>query len=154
MRENRDFVVPVNILIPFARAPFSWAASWFLQKNLGFVFHQTFTLAKEQQCQTSSNNYWLLPFAEYATQGKVLDLGDIPDGRYTPLKGDIIITTQVQGAKNKCNDNGIIQVYGGISILYTSALEYPGLQMIDWVSVMVSVTVLHRINFKTTRETL
>ena len=26
MRENRDFVVPVNILTPFARAPFSWAA--------------------------------------------------------------------------------------------------------------------------------
>ena len=26
MRENRDFVVPVNILITFARAPFSWAA--------------------------------------------------------------------------------------------------------------------------------
>ena len=26
MRENRDFVVPVNILTPFAHAPFSWAA--------------------------------------------------------------------------------------------------------------------------------
>ena len=26
MRENRDFVVPVNILTPFARASFSWAA--------------------------------------------------------------------------------------------------------------------------------
>ena len=26
MRENRDFVVPVNILTPFACAPFSWAA--------------------------------------------------------------------------------------------------------------------------------
>jgi len=26
MRENRDFVVPVNIPTPFARAPFSWAA--------------------------------------------------------------------------------------------------------------------------------
>ena len=26
MRENRDFVVPVNILTTFARAPFSWAA--------------------------------------------------------------------------------------------------------------------------------
>ena len=26
MRENRDFVVPVNILTSFARAPFSWAA--------------------------------------------------------------------------------------------------------------------------------
>ena len=26
MCENRDFVVPVNILTPFARAPFSWAA--------------------------------------------------------------------------------------------------------------------------------
>ena len=26
MRENRDSVVPVNILTPFARAPFSWAA--------------------------------------------------------------------------------------------------------------------------------
>ena len=26
MRENRYFVVPVNILTPFARAPFSWAA--------------------------------------------------------------------------------------------------------------------------------
>jgi len=26
MRENRDFVVPVNILTPFARTPFSWAA--------------------------------------------------------------------------------------------------------------------------------
>jgi len=26
MCENRDFVVPVNILTPFAHAPFSWAA--------------------------------------------------------------------------------------------------------------------------------
>ena len=26
MRENRYFVVPVNILTPFAHAPFSWAA--------------------------------------------------------------------------------------------------------------------------------
>jgi len=26
MRENRDFVVPVNILTSFARALFSWAA--------------------------------------------------------------------------------------------------------------------------------
>ena len=26
MRENRDFVVPVNILTTFAHAPFSWAA--------------------------------------------------------------------------------------------------------------------------------
>ena len=26
MRENQDFVVPVNILTLFARAPFSWAA--------------------------------------------------------------------------------------------------------------------------------
>ena len=26
MRENLDFVVPVNILTPFAHAPFSWAA--------------------------------------------------------------------------------------------------------------------------------
>ena len=26
MRENRDFVVPVNILSTFAHAPFSWAA--------------------------------------------------------------------------------------------------------------------------------
>jgi len=26
MHENRDFVVPVNILTPFAHAPFSWAA--------------------------------------------------------------------------------------------------------------------------------
>ena len=26
MRENRDFVVPVNILTLFAHAPFSWAA--------------------------------------------------------------------------------------------------------------------------------
>ena len=26
MRENHDFVVPVNILTPFARTPFSWAA--------------------------------------------------------------------------------------------------------------------------------
>jgi len=26
MRENRDFVVPVNILTPFVCAPFSWAA--------------------------------------------------------------------------------------------------------------------------------
>ena len=26
MREDSDFVVPVNILTPFARAPFSWAA--------------------------------------------------------------------------------------------------------------------------------
>ena len=26
MRENRDLVVPVNILTSFARAPFSWAA--------------------------------------------------------------------------------------------------------------------------------
>ena len=26
MRENRDFVVPVNILTTFACAPFSWAA--------------------------------------------------------------------------------------------------------------------------------
>ena len=26
MRENRDFVVPVNIFTPFAHAPFSWAA--------------------------------------------------------------------------------------------------------------------------------
>jgi len=26
MCENRDFVVPVNILTPFAYAPFSWAA--------------------------------------------------------------------------------------------------------------------------------
>jgi len=26
MRENRDFVVPVNILTPFAHTPFSWAA--------------------------------------------------------------------------------------------------------------------------------
>jgi len=25
MHENCDFVVPVNILTPFARAPFSWA---------------------------------------------------------------------------------------------------------------------------------
>jgi len=25
MRENRDFVVPVNVLTPFAHAPFSWA---------------------------------------------------------------------------------------------------------------------------------
>ena len=25
MHENRDFGVPVNILTPFARAPFSWA---------------------------------------------------------------------------------------------------------------------------------
>ena len=25
MRENRDFVVPVNILTPFAHVPFSWA---------------------------------------------------------------------------------------------------------------------------------
>ena len=26
MRENRDLVIPVNILTYFARAPFSWAA--------------------------------------------------------------------------------------------------------------------------------
>ena len=26
MRENSDFVVPVNILTPFVHAPFSWAA--------------------------------------------------------------------------------------------------------------------------------
>ena len=26
LRENRDFVVPVNILTLFARAPFSWTA--------------------------------------------------------------------------------------------------------------------------------
>jgi len=26
MRENRDFVVPVNIFTTFAHAPFSWAA--------------------------------------------------------------------------------------------------------------------------------
>ena len=26
MCENQDFVVPVNILTPFAQAPFSWAA--------------------------------------------------------------------------------------------------------------------------------
>ena len=26
MRENRDFVIPVNILTPFAHALFSWAA--------------------------------------------------------------------------------------------------------------------------------
>jgi len=26
MRENRDFVVPVNILTTFAHGPFSWAA--------------------------------------------------------------------------------------------------------------------------------
>ena len=26
MRENRDFVVPVNILTTFVHAPFSWAA--------------------------------------------------------------------------------------------------------------------------------
>ena len=26
MRENRDFVVPVNTLTTFAHAPFSWAA--------------------------------------------------------------------------------------------------------------------------------
>ena len=26
MRKNRDSVVPINILTPFARAPFSWAA--------------------------------------------------------------------------------------------------------------------------------
>jgi len=26
MRENRNFVVPVSILTPFAHAPFSWAA--------------------------------------------------------------------------------------------------------------------------------
>ena len=26
MRENRDFVVPVNILTTFAHTPFSWAA--------------------------------------------------------------------------------------------------------------------------------
>ena len=26
MRENRDFVVPVNMLTTFAHAPFSWAA--------------------------------------------------------------------------------------------------------------------------------
>ena len=26
MRENCDFVVPVNILTTFTRAPFSWAA--------------------------------------------------------------------------------------------------------------------------------
>ena len=26
MHENRDFVVPVNILTPFAHVPFSWAA--------------------------------------------------------------------------------------------------------------------------------
>ena len=26
MRENRFFVVPVNILTPFAHAPFSWVA--------------------------------------------------------------------------------------------------------------------------------
>ena len=25
MHENRDFVVPVNILTPFAHVPFSWA---------------------------------------------------------------------------------------------------------------------------------
>jgi len=26
MHENREFVVPINILTPFARTPFSWAA--------------------------------------------------------------------------------------------------------------------------------
>ena len=28
MHEDRDFVVPVNILTLFARAPFSWAAQY------------------------------------------------------------------------------------------------------------------------------
>jgi len=34
MRENRDFVVPVNMLTPFARAPLSWAATMCLDNAL------------------------------------------------------------------------------------------------------------------------
>ena len=42
MRENRDFVVPVNILTTFAHAPFSWAAR-----------HTTVCLDTTTNCSTS-----------------------------------------------------------------------------------------------------
>ena len=34
MRENCDFVVPVNILYPFARASFSWAVQQSLDMSM------------------------------------------------------------------------------------------------------------------------